>query len=197
MVPGAGIEPAQPYGRGILSPLRLPVPPPGRGALLSTTDCESVNVIFPESDQSMAKELTCPRCATVIKEYRNPFPTVDIIIRYKGSIVLVERKNEPYGWALPGGFVDYGESLESAARREAREETGLGLQNLRQFHAYSDPDRDPRQHNISVVFTADGTGDLMAGDDAAGVRLFRIDELPDPLCFDHGEILKDYRNRRF
>jgi molybdopterin-guanine dinucleotide biosynthesis protein MobB len=126
--------------------------------------------------------------------YRNPFPTVDIIIRQAGRLVLVERENPPFGWALPGGFVDYGESLEQAALREAGEETGLELTDLRQFRAYSAPDRDPRQHNISFVFTAAGRGTLRGGDDAARAALFPFDELPAPLCFDHDRILADYRS---
>lgn len=138
-------------------------------------------------------KLVCPNCQTVVTTYRNPFPTVDIIIRLGGKIVLIERKNEPKGWALPGGFVDYGESLEAAAVREAAEETGLDLTDLRQFGAYSEPDRDPRQHNISFVFTAEGNGSLLGGDDAARAVLFPLEELPSPLCFDHGKILDDYR----
>ncbi len=138
-------------------------------------------------------ELKCPECGATVKTFRNPFPTVDVIIRVDGKVVLVERKNEPKGWALPGGFVDYGESLEAAVVREAKEETGLDLFDLRQFGAYSDPARDPRQHNISVVFTAEGRGDLVGGDDAAHAALFSLDALPSPLCFDHGQILDDYR----
>jgi 8-oxo-dGTP diphosphatase len=144
--------------------------------------------------ESLMKEhLTCPECGARVSRYRNPFPTVDIIIRNKDQVVLIERQNEPFGWALPGGFVDYGETLEIAATREAREETGLELEDLRQFHVYSDPTRDPRQHNISVVFTAHGNGTLRAGDDAQNARWFRLDALPSPLCFDHAKILDDYR----
>jgi len=139
-------------------------------------------------------KLTCPQCNATVIAYRNPFPTVDIIIRHEGGIVLIERCNEPKGWALPGGFVDYGESLEQAAVREAKEETGLELSNLRQFRAYSEPDRDPRQHNISFVFTADGHGTLRGGDDAALAQLSPLDDLPAPLCFDHAKILEDYRD---
>lgn len=141
----------------------------------------------------MSDHLKCPHCGKPVTTYRNPFPTVDIIIRVDDKIVLIERKNDPKGWALPGGFVDYGESLEQAAVREAAEETGLELTNLRQFGAYSDPGRDPRQHNISFVFTAEGGGKPRGGDDAARARLFSLDDLPAPLCFDHGKILADYR----
>lgn len=136
--------------------------------------------------------MPCPHCGKEIVQYRNPVPTVDIIIRIEDRIILIERNNNPQGWALPGGYVDYGESLEEAAIREAREETGLKLKNLKQFGAYSDPDRDPRQHNISVVFTADADGNPVAGDDAKNVRLFSIHELPAQLCFDHQQILTDY-----
>ncbi len=141
----------------------------------------------------MKKSLTCGNCGAEVVQYRNPFPTVDVIIRIGNEVVLIKRRNEPYGWALPGGFVDYGESLEQAAVREVGEETGLGLENLQQFRAYSSPDRDPRQHNISMVFTADGTGEPRAGDDAAGIRLWPLNDLPSPLCFDHDRILQDYR----
>jgi ADP-ribose pyrophosphatase YjhB (NUDIX family) len=140
----------------------------------------------------MQDTFICPHCGKSSRKYRNPFPTVDIIIRVEAQIVLIERLNPPFGWALPGGFVDYGESLEAAAIREAYEETGLVLEKLRQFHAYSEPNRDPRQHNISLVFTAEAGGVPKAGDDAKNVRLFPLDNLPTPLCFDHERILNDY-----
>ncbi|MCK4509880.1 MAG: NUDIX hydrolase [Desulfuromonadales bacterium] len=140
----------------------------------------------------MQDTFICPHCGKQTKCYRNPFPTVDIIIQIEDRIVLIERRNQPFGWALPGGFVDYGESLEVAAMREAREETGLEVKNLRQFRAYSDPDRDSRQHNISLVFTADASGEPLAGDDAKNAQLFHLDNLPTPLCFDHAQILQDY-----
>lgn len=123
---------------------------------------------------------------------RNPIPTVDIIIHIGGSIVLIARRNPPPGWALPGGFIDCGESAEDAARREAREETGLELRGLRQFHTYSDPDRDPRHHTISIVFVAQGHGTPRAHDDAADIGLFDRDTLPKELAFDHRIILSDY-----
>jgi len=140
----------------------------------------------------MQTHASCPHCGKRTTRYRNPLPTVDIIIMISEKIVLIERHNPPQGWALPGGFVDYGESLEEAALREAREETGLEVSNLRQFRAYSDPKRDPRQHNISIVFCADAVGQPTAGDDAKNVRLFAVDELPAPLCFDHARIIDDY-----
>ncbi|MBM4320663.1 MAG: NUDIX hydrolase [Deltaproteobacteria bacterium] len=125
--------------------------------------------------------------------YRNPVPTVDVIIRCAGGIVLIRRANPPLGWALPGGFVDYGETLEQAARREALEETGLEVTLRRQLHTYSDPARDPRQHTISTVFVADAEGEPRGGDDAAEALVFPLDGLPGGLCFDHARILEDYR----
>lgn len=136
--------------------------------------------------------LTCPACGTEVRQYRNPFPTVDIIIEADGGIVLIERKNPPFGWALPGGFVDYGESLEDAAVREAKEETSLDVHGLRLLGCYSDPARDSRMHTISTVYAAKGMGTPRAADDAANLRIFRPDELPEQLCFDHGRIIGDY-----
>jgi 8-oxo-dGTP diphosphatase len=123
---------------------------------------------------------------------RNPIPTVDIIIEYRGGIVLIERLNPPPGWALPGGFIDRGESAEDAALREAAEETGLELLELRQFHVYSDPARDPRQHTITTVFTASGRGELLASDDAQNARVFDPAGLPEEVAFDHRQIIADY-----
>ena len=139
--------------------------------------------------------MQCPNCGQRLKSYRNPVPTVDIIIEGSGGIVLIKRKNPPHGWALPGGFVDYGESLEDAARREAVEETGLVVRLLKQFHTYSDPARDLRQHTISTVFVASADGEPKAGDDAVEAQFFNQDNLPD-LVFDHREILDDYFSGR-
>ncbi len=135
--------------------------------------------------------MRCPQCGATIPLYRNPVPTVDIIIELPKGIVLIERKNPPPGWALPGGFVDYGESLEEAAVREAREETGLEVHLVRQFHTYSAPDRDPRQHTISTVFVATASGTPVGGDDARQAAVFTRETLP-PLAFDHARILADY-----
>ncbi len=128
---------------------------------------------------------------------KSPRLTVDIIIETEGGIVLVERKNPPYGWALPGGFVDYGETVEDAAAREAKEETGLDVEGLRQFHTYSDPSRDPRGHTVSTVFVARASGLPRGGDDAKTARAFPRDDLPGEMAFDHGKILKDYLEERY
>lgn len=129
--------------------------------------------------------------------HRNPVPTVDIIIelvdRPHRPIVLIERLNPPPGWALPGGFVDYGESVETAARREAKEETGLEVTLIEQFQVYSDPQRDPRQHTLSIVFLATATGEPQAGDDAKHLQVFDLWQMPTNLCFDHDRILREYR----
>ncbi|MCK5382072.1 MAG: NUDIX hydrolase [Candidatus Latescibacteria bacterium] len=141
----------------------------------------------------MATFRKCPRCGEKLEQYRNPVPTVDVIIELDGSgIVLIRRKNPPYGWALPGGFVDYGESLEEAAVREAKEETSLGVTLLDQFHTYSDPKRDPRRHTITTVYMARAKGTPKAADDAAAIGIFRKDDLPEEMAFDHREILRDY-----
>ncbi len=121
-----------------------------------------------------------------------PRITVDIIIGVAGGVVLIKRRNPPLGWAIPGGFVDYGETLEEAAVREAREETSLELAHLRQFHAYSDPSRDPRGHTVSVVFTADGRGIPEAASDATDIGVFTPETLPEQIAFDHRKIVQDY-----
>ena len=133
--------------------------------------------------------------------FRNPIPTVDIIIELidqpNRPIILIERKNTPYGWALPGGFVDYGETVENAASREAQEEVSLSVNLIEQFHVYSNPNRDERKHTMSIVFIATATGKPQAADDAQNVQVFDLWELPKNLCFDHDEILADYQNYRY
>lgn len=144
----------------------------------------------------MTDQITCPHCGKVVERYRNPLPTVDIIIEVDGGIVLIKRKNPPHGWALPGGFVDYGESLEQAAIREAKEETSLDISIVSGLGAYSDPGRDPRQHTITYVFVAKSKGRPRAADDAEEIGVFNRDNLPDDLAFDHGTILRDYFESR-
>ena len=139
-------------------------------------------------------------------QYKNPVPTVDIIIEIiddnkpagdDKKIVLILRKNPPYGWAIPGGFVDYGESLEAAAVREAKEETSLDVELVRQFHTYSEPGRDPRQHTVSTVYIARAEGKPVGCDDAEKAEIFSLDNLPDDMAFDHRKILEDYRLNRY
>ncbi len=127
------------------------------------------------------------------KTYRNPVQTVDIIIEIGNKIILIERRHEPFGWAIPGGFVDYGESLEDAARREAKEETSLDVTLKCLLGVYSSPRRDPRRHTISAVYIASAKGRPEAADDAKNLGLFTLNAVPADMAFDHAEILADYR----
>jgi ADP-ribose pyrophosphatase YjhB (NUDIX family) len=143
------------------------------------------------------RTIQCPKCQNEIEIYKNPIPTVDIIIEIESKgIVLIKRKNPPHGWALPGGFVDYGESLEEAAVREAKEETDLDVKLIGQFHTYSDPARDHRHHSISTAYVAKAKGKPQAKDDALETGIFNESNLPDPIAFDHRSILKDYFKSR-
>lgn len=139
---------------------------------------------------------TCPNCGYEFDRFRQPRLTVDIIIEYaeggRSGVVLIERRNPPHGWAIPGGFVDYGETVETAAVREAREETNLTVELTRLLGVYSDPERDPRGHTVSLVFVARGRGTPQAKDDAAELGIFDRDHLPENLAFDHPKILRDY-----
>ncbi|MBA4416510.1 MAG: NUDIX hydrolase [Syntrophus sp. (in: bacteria)] len=125
-------------------------------------------------------------------DLKTPLLTVDVIIQYQRGIVLIERKNYPPGWALPGGFVEIGESLEDAAKREGKEETSLDITLIEQFHAYSRPDRDPRFHTASVVFIGKGWGALKGQDDARQAQVFGEENLPDIIAFDHRQIIFDF-----
>ena len=150
--------------------------------------------------------LTCPpnswqsQMSKAAKQWQNPAPTVDVIVEVEpGVIVLIRRKNPPYGWALPGGFVDEGESVERAAVREAKEELSLDVSLKELFYVYSDPLRDPRKHTMSTVFWAtplDPGQTPRAQDDASELGRFDLDALPSPLCFDHAEILQDFKTWR-
>jgi ADP-ribose pyrophosphatase YjhB (NUDIX family) len=139
-----------------------------------------------------------------MQEHRNPLCTVDAIIEIREyedlppqGIILIKRRNPPFGWAIPGGFVDYGESLQDAVKREMKEETGLEIEILRQFHTYSDPKRDPRHHTITTVYLAQASGEPKAGDDAGDIGIFRKDTLPEEIAFDHRQILEDYFTGKF
>jgi len=127
------------------------------------------------------------------KLQNGPFTTVDAIIELDEGIVLIERSNPPFGWALPGGFVDYGESLEEAVIREAKEETGLDLTGVKQFHTYSEPNRDPRFHTVATVFIASAKGEPKAGDDAAKLKVVKLGDIKNlEFAFDHKKIIQDY-----
>ncbi len=126
------------------------------------------------------------------KMCEGPFLTVDGIVEYEGGIVMIERSNPPFGWALPGGFVDYGESVEEAVAREVKEETSLTFADFKQFKVYSAPDRDPRFHTVSVVFVGQGRGSLCAASDAQAASVFKLDYLPETIAFDHRKIIQDY-----
>ena len=128
---------------------------------------------------------------------RVPYVTADVIIEIENGIVVIERLNPPFGFALPGGFLDYGETLEQTAIRETKEETDLDLKDLRQFHTYSDPTRDPRFQTVSTVFIAKSLGKPRAGDDAATLRIVPFDQLLNlDYAFDHKEIIKQYLQSR-
>jgi ADP-ribose pyrophosphatase YjhB (NUDIX family) len=133
----------------------------------------------------------CARCGSDVETYRNPFPTVDIVVIRDRKILLIERKNPPEGWALPGGFIDYGESAETAAVRELREETGLIASRIDLLGVYSEPGRDPRFHTLSVVYLAQADGVVQAGDDAGRAEWFEFDLLPGLIAFDHRRIIAD------
>ena len=121
-----------------------------------------------------------------------PSIAVDGVLIKEDKILLIRRKNEPFKgkWALPGGFVEYGETVEEAVLREFEEEVGLKARIKKLLGVYSKPDRDPRGHVISIVFLLDAEGEAKAGDDAADARFFPLDNLP-PLAFDHEEIIRD------
>ncbi|MFH0875505.1 MAG: NUDIX hydrolase [archaeon] len=125
--------------------------------------------------------------------FNQPHIAVDLIIKYKEGIVIIERKNPPLGFALPGGFVDYGETLEQAAIREAKEETNLDVTIIRQLHAYSDPKRDPRFHVISVAYILEGNGTLKAQDDAKSAKVMKGEDIPKLVC-DQNQIINDAMN---
>lgn len=144
---------------------------------------------------NMKKNLICPHCGKPYSAWRNPSPTVDVVIHDADrGVVIIKRANVPHGYALPGGFIDEGEQAEAAAIREMKEETGLDVELLGLLGVYSRPDRDPRQHTLSTVFVgrAKNPGALQAGDDAAQAAWHHLDDLPEPIVFDHKKILADF-----
>lgn len=143
----------------------------------------------------MKRQVTCPHCGKPYSSYRNPTPTTDVVIYAPDrGVVIIRRAHEPVGFALPGGFIEEGECAETAAVREMREETGLDVDLTGLLGVYSRPDRDPRQHTLTVAFTGTPRNPdaLRAGDDAAQAAFYPLDALPQPLVFDHARILADF-----
>lgn len=143
----------------------------------------------------MQKSISCPHCGKPYKVYRNPTPTADVVIYDpERGVVIISRKNFPHGYALPGGYIDEGEQAEMAAIREMKEETNLDVRLLGLLGVYSRPDRDPRQHNMSVVFVGEvlDPNMLKAGDDAEQAAFYKLEALPEPIVFDHKQILIDF-----
>lgn len=139
----------------------------------------------------MVTNRPCPNCGTTIETYKNPLPAADVAVIRDGRILLIERRNPPYGWAVPGGFIEYGESAEDAASRELHEETGLRSDRLEILGVYSNPARDPRFHTLTVVYIARASGEAVAGDDAKNAEWFKLDSPPALLAFDHDQVIKD------
>ncbi|AHF96508.1 MAG: argininosuccinate lyase [Desulfurella sp.] len=153
---------------------------------------EQIEEALKSFDEKSSHADLCPRCSYPVKIYKNPSLTVDCIIEKQNKVLLVSRKNYPFGFSLPGGFVDYGESVEQAVIREVKEETSLDIVEPKLFGVYSDPERDPRSHTVSVVFYAKASGTPKASDDAEDLGFFDLDNLPEHIVFDHLKILKDY-----
>jgi 8-oxo-dGTP diphosphatase len=155
------------------------------GKTVLTETGKKILKIYLEKEKMVEKALKFP----------SPYLTVDGIILHKNKVVLVKRKNPPFNdcYALPGGFVNYGETVENAVIREAREETGLETKIKNIFGVYSDLERDPRGHTVTVVYCLEVTGGKMKpGSDAKNVKLFSLNNLPE-LAFDHGKILEDFK----
>lgn len=144
----------------------------------------------------MKKTVVCPHCGKPYGAYRNPSPTADVIIYDPDrGVVIIKRKNYPFGYAIPGGFIDEGEQAEAAAIREMKEETGLDVELTGVLGVSSRPDRDPRGHTLTVVFIGKplNPGSLRGGDDALDARFYPLDQIPEPFAFDHAEILENFR----
>ncbi len=147
--------------------------------------------------QAIFKQYALGYLDYIENKLKSPFLTVDAIIEIGGGIVIIKRSNPPFGWALPGGFVDYGESLEAAVTREAKEETGLDISHPRQFHTYSKPGRDPRFHTVATVFIARARGQPRAGDDATDLAVVKLSEIKNrKFAFDHKKIIQEYIRKK-
>lgn len=210
------LEEAERQGHREVTLRALGVGAPGAGlAVVASAKILAQEAIrFARTDPAHVKRVCCsPRDRSGFEAFRKavegyvrhflevlawgPMVVVDAIVEAPGGVVVIERSNPPFGFALPGGFVDYGESLEEAVRREVAEETGLAVTGLRQFHTYSDPGRDPRFHTISTVFAAQADAAPRAGDDAAAVRVVPIGDLAGlAFAFDHGRIVADWLRDR-
>ena len=154
---------------------------------------EVIFVLYDDKTYKIFKDVIEDRFKIIKRKIeKHPIPTVDIIIEKNGNIILIKRENPPFGWAIPGGFIELGETVEVAAEREAKEETGVNVKNLKQFGVYSDPERDPRFHAISCVFTAETGEEPKASSDAKEAKFFSKDALPDDIVFDHKKIIDDY-----
>jgi O-acetyl-ADP-ribose deacetylase len=154
-------------------------------------------VLYDDQTYRVFKKIIEERFKVIKRKIEDhPIPTVDIIINKSEKIILIKRENPPFGWAIPGGFIEIGETVEEAAEREAKEETGVKVKNLKQFRVYSDPNRDPRFHAISCVFTAETDDEAKASSDAKEARFFKQDKLPEKIVFDHKKIIDDYFKSR-
>ncbi len=149
------------------------------------------------------KIITCSKCGHSWEDWNNPVPTVDALIEvyekniFKG-VVLIERLNYPFGWAIPGGFMEYGEKAETTCIREAKEETGLEVEIKYLLGFYTDPKRDPRSHTVTAVYVCRSGDDIpIAGDDAKTARIFSLKEIPNNLVFDHNLVIEDYKRRKY
>jgi len=157
----------------------------------SQPEITQINIACYDNDVfEVCKKNICEYLSHLIMQ--GPFLVVDGIVEYHDGIVLIERSNPPFGWALPGGFVDYNESVESAVAREVKEETNLDMKDIHQFKVYSQPDRDPRFHTVSVVFIGKGEGLVKGESDARNAQVFKLSELPAQLAFDHRKIIDEY-----
>ena len=166
--------------------------PPQVEEIIHTKGFYQSSTLKEEENKKMFKEVTCPKCGHPVYVYRNPLLTVDCIIEKDDKVLLINRENHPLGYALPGGYVDYGERVEQAVIREIKEETNLDIVTPKLFGVYSDPERDPRGHTVTIVFHVKTTETPIAGDDAKDLGFFDLDNLPESIAFDHAKILEDY-----